>query len=367
MTFGIVELYHGASGENGFYNSQEIGIARAMKRRGYNCVVFYPDITAKKVKEERIEENILVVYCPANAIGVHSSYDWKVLLRYLVDVIQIGSDNQLYLPSLVRFCRKNNIRFYNYIGTVGSDSSNRLKKIILNLLFRRNLNIYRHNKCFVKTEAVYKALCARGIKDITIMPVGLDLAVIPEINESKPQLRAVCNIPQEKKVVIFVGRMDGYKRPLELVKLIDALPEQYYFIIIGTGFLDDEVEHSLEKLDCSERIKRIKKIPNSKIHRYYALSDYYVNFNDKEIFGMSILEAMYHGCTVVANHAPGPDMIIENGESGWLAQNTEEIIDIIEKEETVNTCTIKSRILDVFVWDKTVEKICKWIETFSKG
>ena len=33
---------------------------------------------------------------------------------------------------------------------------------------------------------------------------------------------------------------------------------------------------------------------------------------------MSLLEAMYAGCPPVARHAPGPDLIIEPGTSGYL-------------------------------------------------
>ena len=40
MKFGIVDTYCGASGQKGFYNSQELGLARAMKPLGYEPVVF---------------------------------------------------------------------------------------------------------------------------------------------------------------------------------------------------------------------------------------------------------------------------------------------------------------------------------------
>ena len=33
--FGIVELYCGNSGKRGFYNNQEIGLSKAMKKKGY--------------------------------------------------------------------------------------------------------------------------------------------------------------------------------------------------------------------------------------------------------------------------------------------------------------------------------------------
>lgn len=38
---------------------------------------------------------------------------------------------------------------------------------------------------------------------------------------------------------------------------------------------------------------------------------------------MAILEAMYYGCKVVAWDAPGPNLIIENGKSGWLVRDAD--------------------------------------------
>ena len=58
--FGLVELYCGASGKIGYYNSQEIGLARALKKLGYDCYIFYPDPKKAELSEERIEDDITV-------------------------------------------------------------------------------------------------------------------------------------------------------------------------------------------------------------------------------------------------------------------------------------------------------------------
>ena len=42
MRIGIVELYYGESGKKGFYNNQELGVAKAFKAKGYEIIVFYP-------------------------------------------------------------------------------------------------------------------------------------------------------------------------------------------------------------------------------------------------------------------------------------------------------------------------------------
>lgn len=362
MVLGIVELYCGKSGKKGFYNSQEIGIARAFKAKGHDCIIFYPQLEVVDVVEEKIEDGIRIVYCPAKALGVHSKYDWNILLRYSIEAVQIGSDNQLFLPSLVSFCNKQHIRFYNYIGTIQSDSPNKIKKFFLNFLFTRNLKIYKYSKCFAKTKNVYNELKKLGVTNVDLMPVGLDLSIIPLIEMSKAELRFKLRLPEDKKLVLFVGRIDIYKQPFKVIELMKKLPEQYYFLIIGTGKLDEQLQNQLETYKFQERCCWIKRIANERIHEYYACSDYFVNFNDKEIFGMSILEAMYQGCTVIANHAPGPDSIIEHGKSGYLVSDVNEMILYIQEEKQLDNYDISSRISEHFTWARSVEKVSNWLE-----
>lgn len=82
-----------------------------------------------------------------------------------------------------------------------------------------------------------------------------------------------------------------------------------------------------------------------------------INFNPNEIFGMAILEAMYHNVTIVARHAPGPDCIIENGRSGFLCNSVEEIAQTILSGKKVQNA--RKRIIEYFTWESTAKKF--WI------
>lgn len=362
MRIGIVELYFGKSGKKGFYNNQEIGIARAMKKRGYDSVIFYPQNDTDTIEEEIVEDNIRIVYVPARIIGNHSRYDWNVLVKYKVDVVQIGSDNQIFAPELIRFCEKNNIKLYNYIGTTKSDTDSAIKSLVMRTLYWRNVAVFRKQKCFVKTVTVKKELEKYGIKGIRVAPVGLDTSIIPDIQEDKDIIQQRLLIPHDAKVVLFVGRIDPYKRPLEAVKLLNDLPDCYYMIMIGTGSLDAQIDQFIIQNGLSNRIRRIKRIPNTEIHQYYKAADYFLNFNEKEIFGMSILEAMYQDCNVIAFQAPGPKEIITDQENGFLVNTINEMKNILVDEKTVPKGAAKQAVLGMFTWDKTVEQFDSWIK-----
>ena len=363
MKLAIMQTYCGASGKKGFYNLQEVGLARAMKALGYEPVVFYPGKGLTEPREERTADGIPIVTVPAKAMGVHSRYDWKVLTRYGIEAVHYVGDNQLFAPELLRFCRRNHILAYCYMGATGSDTDHPLKGRVMELLYRRNLRAYRQHKCFAKTPAVAARLTELGIADVEVAPVGLDLSVIPEITEPKPALRERLGLPGDKTLLLFVGRLDAYKRPLEAVTLLAALKNQAELVMIGTGAMDAEVEREARRLGVWDAMHRIVRLPNEQVQCYYAACDYYVNFSRKEIFGMSILEAMYQDCVVLACHAPGPDFIIEDGVSGFLREDTAAMAELVRAGARPAPGEARRRILERFVWENTAKQLDEWLKT----
>lgn len=362
MRLGIVELYKGASGKKGFYNNQEIGLAKAMKKLGYECFIFYPISIKRKIEEEKIEDGITTVYVPSFSFGVHSIYDWGILKKYGIEIVQVGSDNQIFAPNVIQYCKKNRIIVYNYIGTLESDSKDKLKKIFMSLLIRRNMKVYNDSKCFVKSQDIKLRLEQKSKMKVELAPVGLDLSIIPKVEEKNDQIKRGLSIPINKRILLFVGRIDQYKNPMEAIELLEKLSDEYWLIMIGTGSLNYILEEKIEKSKCHNRVTWIKKIPNAEIHKFYKICNYYLNFNQNEIFGMSILEAMYQGSTVIAKHGPGPDTIIENGSSGYLVNNNKEIISIIVSGQQLRREIVRNRIVENFVWEHTAEKIDWWVK-----
>ncbi len=361
MNIGIVSLYNGKSGKKGFYNSQEIGVARAFSKIGYSVVVFFTS-PKKNIEEEIIDSNIKIVYVPGFIIGCHSKFNWNILNKYKIDVVHSCNDNQIFAPSLYIFCEKHNIKIYSYLGAIRSDTKVVLKKKIMSFLCDRNVQVYKKHKCFAKTRTVKKELENLGIKNISIAPVGLDTSIIPKISATKEELVKELKLPTNKKILLFVGRLDEYKKPLDAIELIKNLSNQYYLVMIGDGTLNNKIDEYIDKYGLESKVKRIDKIPNKEIHKYYKISDYFLNFNNYEIFGMSILEAMYQGCNVIAIDAPGPRDIIKNEQNGFIVKNIIEMKDIIEKDKKIESIKAIDSINNCYSWDNTVKIFDEWLK-----
>lgn len=122
----------------------------------------------------------------------------------------------------------------------------------------------------------------------------------------------------ENKRVIWVGRFDYQKRPLEMVRIwekIQPLFPDWQLDMYGEG----EQEQELEDLVRSLKMNIVIHQPTEQIFDSYRESSILVSTSLFEPFGLVIPEAMSCGLPVVAYDCPyGPADIISDGTDGFL-------------------------------------------------
>lgn len=128
MKFGILRLYCGKSGAVGFYNMQELGLAREYEKKGHSVDIFVLAPEQKEITVANVSEHICIVTLPCRHIQNHGFFNMSALLERKIEVLQVNGDNQLFTPSVIKFCRKHDIHVYCYIGSIESDSQNKVKK-----------------------------------------------------------------------------------------------------------------------------------------------------------------------------------------------------------------------------------------------
>lgn len=330
MRMGIIRLYCGESGQANYYNMQEIGLAKEYVKNGY--VVYIIILKKGNLKEyyEKIDENIRFIFPVTFHILNHGLFALNVLKRLRLNLVHLNSDNQLFVPAVLSYCKKNDIEVYNYVGMLFSGARSKGKKLLSDFSTRINLTYYNRYPTIAKTDEIRKEMENRGINNICVVPVGLDIEIIPKNNYSKEYLRKNLELPVDKKIILFIGRMQEEKRPLDMLELLKNLEDEYILVMIGEGRLTCIIDEKIQSLGLSNRVYRIHKIENNKIHKYYLCADFFINLCRNEPFGMCILEAMYNRCLVIAIKAPGPNMLIINGITGFLSDNMDEIKLILE-------------------------------------
>lgn len=364
MKIGILVTSVGDFGEKGFYNNQEIGLAKELDKLADQVTVYKLIPRCQLASEEKIEgcHHTVIKMLPSRNYGINGWIQLETLDKK-IDYLIFFSDTQLCVPKVYKWAKKNKVKLFPYIGVIESHSDNCLKKLFINFLFKRNLKVYRQCHCFVKTASVEKDLKMKGVKNITIAPVGLDVNLLNKEFKTadKGELKKKYGFHMEDQIILFVGRLVEEKQPLRMIEIftqVYSYDSKFKLLMVGAGPLKDVVNKKINSNNLKNSIKIIEKIPNIDIWEVYYMADCLVNLNQQEIFGMAILEAMYYGCRVIAWHAPGPDTIIDSPNDGILCKSNVEIIEAI-KSAQIPSKKIHKKIVDRFSWKYTAYKIKK--------
>lgn len=124
----------------------------------------------------------------------------------------------------------------------------------------------------------------------------------------------------DNKRVIFVGRFDYQKRPMEMIRIwekIYPLHPDWRLDIYGEGEQQQELEDKVHELGKNIVVHH----PTEHIFDCYRESSILVSTSLYEPFGLVLPEAMSCGLPVVSYDCPfGPANIISDGENGFLIQ-----------------------------------------------
>ncbi len=369
MNLGIFVPNVGNFGVKGYYNSQEVGLAKALGNKCNSVIIFKLVRGNNHIVEESITTNCKIIYISAKNIGINGLIkNFDFIKDYKIDKLVCFSDTQIIVKKLYEYCNNNNIMFIPYIGVIESNSSNKLVRRLMSIIIKRNIRIYKKcNLTMAKTPYIYNKLEKLGVRNIKLSPVGLDFELMnnnyDNIDISKIKLQL--GFDKSDKIILFIGRLEKQKNPLlaiDILKEVMNYDKNYHMVIIGKGILKDQLIKKINDEKLKDNIKYIEQVANKDIWKYYVISECFINLNLEEIFGMAILEAMFYGCPVIALSAPGPNYIIKDKEHGILVNKINAnkfAFNIINSKDTLSKIRMNSRlyIKENFSWAKCANNI----------
>ncbi len=362
MKLGILCTMINGFGRKGFYNTQEIGLGRALVARGHQVEIWKCLKQDGGQKEETLvlEKGLTVHYLPIKGLGAHGYLHSRVLAKDLDGLLCFG-DNQVFLPHIARFCKKHGIWFVPYVGTTFSLHHGLHGKIMDWWFAAGTLKLYKSRPVIAKTMVAKKELENLGVTDINIGPVGLDQAVLRKNfrTADREELRKKYGFQKTDRVLCNVSRLEPEKRTLELVEMIARIrnKQPVKLLLVGEGSLREELDRKIIACGVSEEVLVLPRVPYEDMWEIYTLSDYFVNMNQTEIFGMAIMEAVYYETSVAAVDAPGPRLTLKNMPGHKLCMSDQEVEDWVtgelpEKEELHES---SQRMLREFGWNRCGE------------
>ena len=135
-----------------------------------------------------------------------------------------------------------------------------------------------------------------GIDSVDVVPLGVELG---EFGSSRrdPRLREKLGLADDQPLLVYLGRLDGEKKPDLVVEAFRKLPRSLgaKLALIGEGPLKAEIAALGD-----DRIIMPGYLKNrAELARWLASSDIYVSGMADETFGISIIEAQASGLPVV--------------------------------------------------------------------
>ena len=152
----------------------------------------------------------------------------------------------------------------------------------------------------------------------------------PEGTRMREELRQSYNV-QDKKVILFVGRLSVNKGPHLLIKamkyVLEAHPNAVLMVAGGKWFSDDGLNNYVRYLyklaePYGDSVKFTKFIPADEIPRFYSMGDVFVCSSQwNEPLARVHYEAMGAGIPVITTKRGGNPEVITDMQTGLIVKN----------------------------------------------
>lgn len=170
-----------------------------------------------------------------------------------------------------------------------------------------------------------------GTENVAVIPPGVDTSHFYPI--ANDEAKEFAGIAQEKRIILYVGRIETLKGIDTLLRAIAQLIEDGVFRNTSFGLLVIGGDANLSAEDTNAEMLRLKEISESlglgsvvsflgkcdqdTLKYYYSAADIVVVPSHYESFGLVALEAMACGTPVVASETGGLVFLIRDGETGF--------------------------------------------------
>jgi glycosyltransferase involved in cell wall biosynthesis len=145
----------------------------------------------------------------------------------------------------------------------------------------------------------------------------------------RPAFREKFRIPQDRPMLLFVGRVAHEKNIDFLIQVVDQVRRQVedvLFVIAGEGPARASLEHEVRKRAMGENVRFIGYLDrHTELNHCYCAADIFIFSSRTETQGLVLLEAMAQGVPVVSTAELGTRDVLQDGAGVWIAQ--EELAD----------------------------------------
>jgi alpha-1,6-mannosyltransferase len=221
-----------------------------------------------------------------------------------------------------------------YLRTAFKYGGNWLREAVLSYAREYIVRLYsRFTATLVPSEHLRRVLHGWGVTNTVTLNLGVDTETFQPA-EGRDSLRAELDLPRDRKVLLYVGRLSPEKNIAMLLSAFEALharnPTAYHLVIVGDGPLRrilPATRHRTGALTWRSYLQ-----DNAKLARYYRAADLFIHPGICETFGLVVLEAQACGLPCVGIRGSFMDANVMAGLDLWAGRNDSgDLADAVER------------------------------------
>jgi alpha-1,6-mannosyltransferase len=205
-----------------------------------------------------------------------------------------------------------------YFGSIAiaiaEDMSRRYVKTLYNSLERT----------FVPSPILASLLRGWGVERVESIDLGVDAEVFSPNGTTSNSLRRKLQIPDDRRLLLYVGRLASEKNVRTLFEAFEILhrkaPRKYHLLTVGDGALRRALVRLRQETESVTWLQYCKE--PAELASVYRTSDLFVHPGIQETFGLVTLESQACGTPVVGIRGSYMDRIIFSNQRHWAAQNS---------------------------------------------
>jgi len=195
-----------------------------------------------------------------------------------------------------------------------------------------------------------------GIDPVDVVPLGVEVGEFGPTRRDR-RLRAKLGLADGQPLLIYVGRLDGEKKPDVVVEAFRRLPRELgaKLALLGEGPLKPDIAAIGDEFIIMPGYVRNR----AELARWLASADIYVSGMADETFGISVIEAQASGLPVVGIAAGAmldrvTDAMGRLGPVGDVDAMASNIIDVWECDHDAMRLAARAHALQ-FSWNSSME------------
>ena len=175
-------------------------------------------------------------------------------------------------------------------------------------------------------------------KYVNCIPTGIDFSLFDDKNYDLERAKAFKkehNIDDDTKIILVLGRL-AKEKSIDVSlsfysKFLSLNPNsKTIMLIVGDGPGRRELELLSHELHISKNVLFLGSCPANEVGFYYHLADVYTSASTTETQGLTFMEAMASGTTVLARYDDNLSGTIVDGQTGFFFTDENSFIEKLE-------------------------------------